>query len=239
MKRGREQLPNSPLEGVACEARFVGDLSLLTKWGQIQEKLRDGYPKLLIPGGQLGQPPLLQPFRISTKTDDRVVLFGLNLFSLTTNSYTTYDDFRGHFADAYGAFREIYSLPPVTRLGLQYSNVLPSADEHDEQWVHPYLKLGIAGLEGRWNTQPQMVLETRHEGGFALRVTLGRAAAPRQKINEVVLDPGVRLVLECFNGGETPPDAVLTTMDSAHDIVENVFFSIITDEYLKYLKGEE
>jgi len=223
---------------VACEARFFGDLSLLTKWGQIQERLREGYPKLLVPTAQLGKPPLLQPFRVSTTTDDRVVMFGLNLFSLTTNSYKTYDDFRGHFADAFGAFREIHSLPPVTRLSLQYSNILPSAEEHDEEWVHPYLKLGVAGLPGRWNSQPQMFLETRRDGGFVLRVTVGRAAAPRQNVDDVVLDPGVRLQLECFSLEETQPDAVLTRMDGAHDIVESAFFSIITDEYLKYLKGE-
>ena len=42
----RSRLPNSPLVQVSAEARFHGDLSLISAWADIQKHLRAELPKL-------------------------------------------------------------------------------------------------------------------------------------------------------------------------------------------------
>lgn len=221
---------------VVCEVRFFGDLSLLARWGHLQEKLKGTYPKLLVPSAQPGTAPLLQPLRLATADDDSAVLFSLNLFALSTNSYSTYEVFRGEFETALRAFQEVFALPPLNRLSLQYKNILPSAEERPDSAVHPFLKVAVSGMRGSWNAQPQLALETRH-GRFALRTAVARPVVPRP-MQGIILDPGVRLDFDCFTTEDVAIDSVLPIMDEAHGIVEDAFFSIITDEYLGYLKGE-
>ncbi len=234
----REALPNSPLAEVVYEIRFPGNLSLLSTWGSLQADLRGRFPKLFVSRATPGEAPLLQPLRLVSDDEQRLVLLSINTFAYCSKKYDTFADFRRGFEFVFDEFRRRVTVSSITRLGLRYVNVLPPTfgPPRERDRLHPCLKLCLAGWEGLPNLgegSTELVFHSR-DGDKHLRLGLLDAGQIGSSPEAVV---GPKLDFDCYT---TAADSsrVFPFLESAHETIESAFFAIITPEYHRYLKGE-
>lgn len=237
----RSVLPNSPLVEVVCEVRFPGDLSLLGTWGHVQADLRAEFPKMYVPGAEPGTSPLLQAINLASENDANLVLLAVNSFAFATRKYQNYTSFRQDFERTFGVFRKHSSTGSITRVGFRAQNLLPPVFPTTNPapgQLHPCLKLALGGWSPPFEEQPSIVFTSR-EGDLRLRLALvGGTATISAKATNVRQDlRGVMLDLDCYMQGSLQAELVIKFMDDAHDLVERTFFSLITDEYHRFLEG--
>jgi uncharacterized protein (TIGR04255 family) len=242
----REQLPNSPLVEVSAEARFPGDLSVFAAWGEIQRELRSEFPKLYVPGSTPGVSPFLQHLKLASTDETDSVLLALNSLGFATQRYSTFSVYEASFQRVYEVFRKHVHPTSATRFGLRYRNVLPpvGADEISPGELHPALNLRLGGLEITGTAhaaQPQLVCE-RVCGELNVRIVVAaQPVATAEALGSrmsLPLAPGVALDLDCYRNGPGAMDQMPAFLRNAHEIIDDVFFGLITDRYLGYLKGE-
>ncbi len=226
-------LPNSPLAEVVCELRFPGDLSLLGKWGEIQADLRGDYPSLFVPAAVPGTAPMLQPTQLATPDRKGKVMLAINSFAVSTHSYSGFDDFLAAFRAALDVFRRHTNVEAFTRLGLRYTNILPR-DFGDGPMppgaLHPCLNLRLSSqLQPAAAEAPQLVY-LAHRTPLDLRLSL--VTAPE-------FNAATKLDLDCYQNDELPVERLDGFLSESHDFIEQTFLSLLTDEYHRYLKGED
>lgn len=231
------RLPNSPLTEVVCQLRFDGRLELLAKWGTIQEDLRASFPLLQLPLVRSGESPLLQPMHLATADSAMSVMLALNSVALSTRRHTTYLEFREQFARVVAAFTRHVQIPTINRVGLRYLNLLPprfSAAPSAGQ-LHPCLRLRASGwsaLEQPLSEPAQFVAICHHEQ-VKIRVALVQLAEQPFGAQGVV-----QLDLDAFQDQPTPAKDLWDVVEATHAAIDDTFFSLVTPEYLKFLKGE-
>ena len=242
----RPQLPNSPLTEVVCELKFAGNLSVFSAWGELQRRYHDRFPKLYVPGALQGTSPLLQPVRLTSAEEDRQVLLAVNTLAYSESRYCCFDDFRNELDTLLASWAELCRIDTFTRLGLRFVNQLPprfpSAPTSGR--LHPCLKLELQGwdkIPREFSAQP--VVGFLVEGDRArLRVLIQEPPFPSARRGvgqDVELSSGVLLDLDAFAEGPIAAREVQSLLEEAHSMVDEAFFGMITDEYLRYLGGGE
>ncbi|HET6412088.1 MAG TPA: TIGR04255 family protein [Anaeromyxobacter sp.] len=238
------RLPNSPLLEVTAELRFHGDLALYTSWGKVQAELRKEFPRLLVPTGEPGGPPMLQPVRLSSLDDTHGVMLAINTVGYTCRVYPGFDVFLASVSRIVQTFSR--HSPPVTpsRFGLRYANLLPPTfpGELREGQVHPCLRAivsGVPSVGGEFPEPPVLVLVTG-QGDLQARLSLLPPTAV-VGVNQLQLHAnphGVLLDIDVWKTADLEQAGFTDFLDRAHDLIERMFFGLITDEYYRYLKGE-
>jgi uncharacterized protein (TIGR04255 family) len=167
-------------------------------------------------------------------------MLAINAFGFSTYVYRDFRTFNDEFSSLLSTFRQRTSLTP-TRFGLRYVNALPPDTFHPRRAggaLHHFLKIRIEGTEvlGESVGQNQLVLETG-KNDLRLRTAVYRPAVSPDS-GGISLEPGVRLDFDCYSDSPGNMDQVLDLLERAHALVDEAFFSLITDEYLSFLKGE-
>ncbi|HCF59272.1 MAG TPA: hypothetical protein DFS52_14920 [Myxococcales bacterium] len=240
----RSQLPNSPLREVVCELRFAGNLSLFNAWGTLQRRCRDRYPKLYVPGALQGTSPLLQPVRLTNAEEDKRVMLAVNALGYSESRYRGFESFRSEVDWLLAEWTQLCDIDAFTRLGLRFVNQLPPefpGASRAEQ-IHPCLKLeldGWQGLAARLAGQPVLGLEVERP---PIRLHVGVqpvSGRSTEQLGEsgIPLSSGVLLDLNASVEQPIAAPQVATLLDQAHDLVDEAFFGLITDDYHSYLKG--
>jgi uncharacterized protein (TIGR04255 family) len=248
----RTHLPNAPLAEVVCEARFPGDLSLLSKWGAVQDAIRKDFPRLYVPAPSLTTSPLVQSLRLSTEDERESVLLAINSFAYSLRRYHTFEDFRKRFLAIHHRFCAAVGDRDSTRFGLRYMNFLPPSSMTIDgraptprplgEALHPLLKLTLGGAPVLSNpsvNQTQVVAE-RVVNNLVLRVAIvSPATAPQQipGVGTVRLQAGVQLDLDCYTEERGRVGSMAGFLESAHEVVEDAFFSMVTPEYMEIMRG--
>jgi uncharacterized protein (TIGR04255 family) len=226
----QSRLPNAPLGEVVFEVRFPGDLSLFSAWGGIQKAVQREFPQLLVPKVQGGDFPALKPFHLAAADDSERLTLAVNSFAFITRRYPEFEGFRQRYEPLLKLFLDHFQPRHVTRAGLRYLNWLPTelpSLGSNPRRLHPALKLELAGLpcEEAWLATPSFQGQQRH-GDSLLTIQLGPDG-----------DNGIRLDFDCSRAGELPATDVMSILDGVHQVIEQAFFALVTEEYLAYMKG--
>jgi uncharacterized protein (TIGR04255 family) len=242
----RPLVPNSPLSEVSSEIRFHGDLSLYTAWGEVQRELRADYPKLLVPAAVEGIAPMLQPVHLANRDDSHLVMLAVNTFGVSSRRYGGFEKFKEDLRRVLNVFSRHYDLRLATRMGLRYTNVLPETFGEAGApggRLHPCLKLGLSNwpVEQVEHTDQPLLVMNGAVRGLKLRVSLLPRAAVllNRAVNIQSAVHGIILDLDGYRDGATPVAEFDDFLESAHALIEDTFFGLVTDEYHRYLQGRE
>ncbi len=239
----RPILPNSPLAQVSCELRFHGKLSLFSCWGAIQDDLRDRYPHLYVPLASIGTPSLLQPLKLSAEDKKSSILLAINSIAYSTVEYTGFSDFNSEMWRVFEIFLRHSRVSSFTHLEMRYINRLPPMlnDDHARGFVlHPALKLSVGGIDAEQTSQPQFVAEVIKDG-INFRIAL---VSPEENFEneysstDTPILQGIHLDLVGYINRNVTDKSLSQDLVRVHTVIEDGFFSMITDQYLSYLKGE-
>lgn len=229
-------LPNSPLSSVAFEAKFVGDLNLLTRWGSFQDRVRGRYPQLFVPPAIEGTAPTLQPLKLASGDGADSINISLNSFAFETRAYKSFEEFRERVGSAARDFVATCGERNTNRFGLRYINSLPPLSPMREGgFLHPALKIRLSGWEPKPASQtfPPALVYTSEVENLGLRVAVMPTEAPGSQ----QVQSGLILDLDCFVAGANQLSSFLEFLEKSHDVIRRTFFSLVTDDYLRYLKG--
>jgi len=164
----RVHYKKQPLDNVICQVRFPTILSIDTKKPSIlQKKL---YPQYIFfkeqnevifdvralggPESNLEQikgfsPPEVINYEFASEDNRWKVNLTRNFFSISTTSYSGWEDFKKKFSFVLKAFVEVYKPVLFTRIGLRYTDVIVRSklDLAETDWVeliNPII-LGVLG----------------------------------------------------------------------------------------------
>jgi len=245
MAKARPILPNAPIADVTCELRFHGDLGLFAAWAGVQHDLRDQFPQMLVPGAVVGTSPLLQHVQLANQQNSRAVLLSINSFAYETREYAGYDKYREDLLRIASTF--LKHAPPLrfTRFGLRYINVLPEFEPSGPS-IHPALKLSLAGWNlagGTLVEQPTMGVLVRLPQNLTLRVSVYQGEVTPPPVALPIVRSLSRLagpVLDfdiASSEGLDKPKALEAFLTAGHDVLDDVFFELVTPAYYNSMKG--
>lgn len=233
----RSALPNSPLGEVAFELRFPGDLNFASKWGELQRALQSDFPMLFVPNAKAGEPLALTPYRLSSSDEAEFVALSLNMVAFMSKRYKTFDAFRERFGQVFEVVQRYFAPRQLNRVGLRYVNWIPRQfGDAPAGSIHPALKLQLAGVPGGAPIVDGQLVFHVVAGELTLRVSI--VADPASKQLPLEYQNTMLLDFDCFAHGEISPARVDEILVASHAIIDDTFFGLITDEYLKFLKGE-
>ena len=248
-----ERLEHSPLKLVVCQVRHDENFAVsdAARAVEIQQQLGDRYPQIssfdqsefILTAGPGGANADTRPLQHGWqfKSDDELWAATLqtDYFSLETNAYVSWSDFRKRFEELMTAVIGGYTPKLEQRVGLRYVDEI----EHPEaggpyDWVG-LIEAAFLGPLGDPELGPsaraaQQIVE--FEGPEHTRVTLryGCESLPSGKGTFYRLDHDCsRQRGRSFNGEE-----ILATLDSLHTLALQVFQKAITPDLYRQLKGE-
>ena len=138
-----EIFPHAPLKSAVFEVRFPGELLIEARRYELQEKIRDVYPKLYVPNAQEGTSPALQPYTFQNAEATDSVSIAINSFAVRTSQYQGFAHFKAQFLSLFELFQELFHVQKLTRTGLRYINHIPIFRDNSVIPLTDYLKVGF------------------------------------------------------------------------------------------------
>lgn len=237
----RPPLYNSPLVEVAFEIRFNGNFAVMNGLDRLQAAIGGDFPKLLVPQLNPGDHLGLKHYQFASADLVQIVGVAINSFLFSTKRYTVFEDYRKRVEDLLAEFRKVYAPPSFTRLGLRFTNILPLLPGTLDN-LHPWLDLGARAPTSLRRpvaeSMTSVVLE--HDSGAKLRITAGKTQQTRELAggrHQMIVD-GFVLDLDCYAEGDLEEDQEVAFLLMAHNIIDEAFFGLVTDEAKKILAGQ-
>ncbi len=143
-----EIYPNSPLVEVVCEIRFSAELAIECRRNEFFDKIRNKYPKILIPQPSTGQANPLAPYRFENEKHNAGIMLAINRFAFYEKDYSGHRKFISEFKRLTKILLEIYSLKDLQRLGWRYINIIPYSREDGIVPINRFVAAGIRVPEG-------------------------------------------------------------------------------------------
>ncbi len=228
--------PNQPLTDVASEVRFAGEMQVECERHRFWDRIRDDYPKILVPKMQEGAFAALQHYKFRSADGNRTVSVALNSLAFSETKYSGHTSFICEFKRLIGLFHEAFPrLGKINRVGWRYINVIPFSREAERVPVGRFLKLDIPlphsmfdstqGLDFAWSGRCL-------EGEVWLKVSV----VERKDV------PSSEGILLDIDYGQTRPgmewERVSEIAAHARMKCRGIFEDMITDSYRAYLRGE-
>lgn len=152
----RVRYANNPIAEVVCQARFPSLPAFTDSLPEpLKIRLADlGYTKeskeqsfsiaLTIGAGAQNAPKLLNIFHFDSEATQHRVSICSDFIALTCTKYSSWDDFRPHFVNAYQTLGDYLAQATPTRLGLRYKDLIEreSIGLDDAPWsdlIAPFL----------------------------------------------------------------------------------------------------
>ncbi len=170
-------------------------------------------------------------------------MLAVNSFAFSCRRYSDFPTFLADLTRVLRVFEKHVEPVTPTRFGLRYTNLLPL--EFPAPGVpgrlHPCVRLSVAGLDPMPAkfTDPPLVVVAGSVGDIHLRVSLLPPVAVMGSTT-VQLQGGPDGLILDLDAGQAPPESAKefeTFLHKAHDLLEDAFFGLLTEEYLGYLKG--
>lgn len=164
------------------------------------------------------------------------VNLAINSLAFETRKYGHFPVFSSRVERAFAEFIAVGGERTTNRFGLRYINSLPPLPSGSKAGgvLHPALKLQIAGWDAPPASPmfPPALVFTGDIEGVGLRISI----LPTERDLSQPVQAGLVLDLDCF-AGAGKLSGFKEFLDKAHGVIRRTFFSLVTDEYLKYLKG--
>lgn len=214
----------TPLVEATSELRFAGRARIEAIRGHFQERVRSGFPHLLVPNVRPDVAPALQHYRFSNEAQTIYLSLAVNSLAYTTREYRGWDTFKEEVVRNWQTLQEelgAEEIADLTRVGVRYVNRF-SADQRAHLLSFektPYL----AALSDDVMAHTGTTLIRRESA--SLRVQVG------------IDGEGGDLVVD-LDGSRSSVDATVLeeTLDDLHAVVEEEFFGLLEPEYVARLR---
>lgn len=228
-----ESYPNSPLVEVVCEIRFSGELAIECRRNEFFDKIRNKYPKILIPQSGSSQTNPLTPYRFENESENAGIMLALNRFAFFDKDYSGHKQFISEFTRLAKILVETYPLRDLQRVGWRYINIIPFSREDGIVPLKRFVAAGIRVPEGISDQFENLGIV------FVLRVSAGTITTRIESI--IRSDDQQEALLLDFDFAMTEKlqtSKIGSYVRKAHKQTRNLFESLVTDEYRQYLREE-
>jgi uncharacterized protein (TIGR04255 family) len=224
-----EVYPNSPLVEVVCEIRFPGELAIECRRDEFYEKIRDKYPRIMVPKGGNGS----APYRFENKSQTTEVMLALNRFSFHDKKYSGHKRFIKEFIDLVKTLCKTYSLKKLVRVGWRYINVIPYTREDGIVPLQRFISVNInlpEGVSDQFENLSMVFISKVPDGTITTRIESIIRSDDQQEALLLDFDFALTEKLEFSR--------INSCVSKAHEQTRALFESLITDDYRQYLRGE-
>lgn len=224
-----EVYPNSPLVEVACEIRFPGELAIECRRDEFYEKIRDKYPRILVP--QVGDG--LAPYRFENESRTAEIMLALNRFSFHDKDYSGNRPFIKEFIDLVKTLNQTYSLKKLARVGWRYINVIPFTREDGIVPLQRFVSVNVSlpvGVSDQFENLSMVLISRVPDGTITTRIETIIRSDDQQEALLLDFDFAMTENLVISKIG--------SSVRKAHEQTRSLFENLITDDYRQYLRGE-
>lgn len=233
MAEYKDIYPNSPLVEAVFEIRFPGEPRVECNRDIFYEKIRENFPKVLVPSIPAGGFAALEPYRFETKDQKSGIMVALNKFAYYVRAYPGYAQFSKDSIELVNEFANIYRILKLSRTGLRYINIIPFSRESGLIPLNRFLRIKL---------QLPEVFQDNFENLSLVFITKTPGGAITTKIESIVAaDRSHEVILLDFDYAKEKDlavDSIEQYLEESHAHTKRVFEELITDEYRGYLRGE-
>lgn len=228
-----EVYPNSPLVEVVSEIRFPGELAIECRRNDFFDRIRNEYPKILIP--QSGNKPItsLTPYRFENESQTAGIMMDIDRFSFFDRDYAGHKRFIKEFVRLAKILGEIYSIKKLNRLGWRYINVIPFNREDEIIPIQRFINFGFKlpeGISNKFTNFSVVFMSKVQDGTVTTRIESIIRSEDQQEA--LLMDFDFAMT------EEITLSRINSCVNKAHKQTRALFENLITDEYRHYLRGE-
>lgn len=231
---GAEQYPNQPLIDVAFEIRFLGDPAIECRRDEFFRLVRDNYPKVYVPKLQPGDAPALSLYHFKQDDERATIMTAINKLVYGTKKYPGFEPFKEEVLRIAGLFGRTFGVQKLTRTGLRYINAIPCVLKDGILPLRDYLKVGF--------TIPTLATDNFNSMSFVFSSTVGAGTIQTRIEHAIAEDKSQEAILLDFDyalQSDLTFDNIETYLEESHKVTKAMFEGMITDEYRRYIRGEE
>ncbi len=229
-----EQYPNQPLIDVAFEIRFPGDPAIECRRDEFFRQVRDKYPKVYVPKLRSGDAPALAMYHFKQEAEQATIMTAINKLVYGTKAYPGFEAFKLEAMRIVGVFGQTFKVEKLTRTGLRYINAIPCVLKDGILPLRDYLRIGFQIPSPATDNFTNMNFVFSSPVGKGMLTTHIEHVIAQDKSHEAILldfDYSMQSDLTFAN--------IEAYLEESHNATKQMFESIITDEYRRYIRGEE
>jgi uncharacterized protein (TIGR04255 family) len=234
MEIKEEIYPNSPLVEVVFEIRFPGEPAVECRRDEFYAVVREEYPEVFVPEIQVRGAPALQPYRFGKLDRSAGIMLAIDRFAYYARKYPGYKEFKREFLSVLSKFHELFRLEKLKRTGWRYINIIPFTREGGNIPLKRFLNFALRLSEA---------IPDQHENLNITSISKIDDCSITTKLESIISPDGSREALlldfDCAKSKDLMFSKTETYIEESHKIARNLFESLITDSYRKYLRGEE
>ncbi|MBI5208221.1 MAG: TIGR04255 family protein [Candidatus Firestonebacteria bacterium] len=224
---------NAPLVETVFEIRFPGEPAIECHRDIFFEKVRDIYPKILVPKLISGQPIALEPYRFECEDSTYGVMVSLNKFGIYCRKYEGFEKFKDEILKISKIFGELFKIKKLNRTGLRYINIIPFTREDSTIPIKKILNFNINLPENISVNLKNLniVFESETDGGCI--TTRIEPAISQDKTQEVIF-----LDFDYAKEKNLNFNSLEKYLNESHKHTKTFFEELITSDYKKVMKGD-
>jgi uncharacterized protein (TIGR04255 family) len=225
--------PNAPLIEAVFQIRFPGEPAVECHRDKFFQLVRSEYSNVWVPNLHEGQAPALSPYHFKTDDGLHTVFTAINSIAFSSKKYGGFDSFKSEALRLIGLFVGTYGIEKLTRTGLRYINSIKFVPQEQKFPIFDYLNLALK-LPDVFPSDFKnfdLAFVSSVKGG-TITTRIGRIEAKDGSGDAILLD------FDFAKESDLHVDQVAEYLDESHDCTKTFFEKVLTDEYLKYVKGE-
>lgn len=225
--------PNAPLVEAVFEIRFPGEPAVECRRDEFFDLIRSKYPHVFVPKIQSGQSPPLELYHFRSDDQKHTVMTAINRFAFSSKKYEGFELFKKETLRLLEVFSKKFKIGKLSRTGLRYTNVIPFVREKDNFPLSSYLNVDI-------NLPPAFPKQFEHlDLRFVAKLSSGSITTHIQPLKaQDGNEEGILLDFDFAKDKGLHIKKVEHYLNESHEQTKEMFEQIITDSYLKYIKGE-
>lgn len=224
---------NAPLVETIFEIRFPGELSIECNKDKFYGKIRETYPKILVPVLSEGKAPALEPYKFERNDGTGGIMLSIGKIAVYCKKYEGFGPFSEETMRVLNIFGELFTVQKLIRTGLRYINLIPFTKEKGIIPVANYLNVKIvlpkSVPSSFTNLSAIFVSETR-KGHMTTRI---ESVVSSDKTKEALI-----LDFDYAKKKSLVFNSIPEYLDESHRYTKRLFKELITSEYKKVMQGE-
>lgn len=226
-----KQFKSAPLVETIFEIRFPAELAIEYSKDKYYEKIKEEFPQIFIPKTITSEAYALEPYQFLNTEGTQLILLAINKFAFITRIYENFQTFKQECLNCLTPFLELYNkISTLKRVGLRYVNHIPVSKEGEFIPVEKYLNFGYKLPDTISNRLSLFSSEfVTKVGNGKLRAIIQYESSPKDII---ILD------FDYFLEKQLSSSEISTYLEESHRHTEEIFLSLITEEYKKIMEGD-
>lgn len=224
---------NSPLKEVVFEIRFPGCLSIETKKDIFYDKFKIQYPNIYVPRVvNPGVAIALEPYRFEKEDGSSGIMLSINKVGYFCKKYKGFKYFKKEVINIYSHLQDIFKINKINRIGLRYINIIPFLRENDLIPVNKFLNIDLNISNKISNEIHNLSLV------MVSKIPTGSITTKIESFKTINNQEAILLDFDYAVLDNPKPSNIGKILNKSHKEVHEIFESIITSEYRKFINGE-